>query len=82
MELSNGSVKYYDSFSIMIINNLGKIRRLYTPFRVVCLDNIDAIYQNSNLYVEEVFEDPDDRLLFKIGGNLYPYWYFSITVSF
>ena len=82
MDPPNNTVLYYDSFSILVINPTGKIRRLYTPFRVQCIAPADSIQINTTLFVDEVFEDQDDLLLFKINGNLYPYTYFAISINF
>ena len=82
MNSKNQMVQYHDSFSILVINHWGKMRRLYTPFRVKCLSTTGDIQENSTLYVDEVIEDEDDKLLYKICGNLHVYTHFSITVSF
>ncbi len=79
---SKHMISYYDSYSILIVNQWFKLRRLYTPFRVICIEPIEQIQVNSSLYVDEVFEDPDDKLLYKINGNLYSYKHFSIRINF
>ncbi len=79
--MSKRRIIYFDSFSIAIINPHGKIRRLYTPFMVKCTETIDHIYQNSCVYVDEVFPDKDDLLLYKIGGNLYAFNHFIIKLK-
>jgi hypothetical protein len=71
MDPPNQMVMYFDSYSILVINQQGKIRRLYTPFCVQCIDSIDDIQVNTRVYVDEVFPDEDDLLLFKVCGNLY-----------
>ena len=82
MNQSNDMVQYYDSYSILIINQQSKMRRVYTPFKVLCIESIDELMENSTLYVDEVFEDEDDLLLYKICGNLYAYNHFTIQVKF
>jgi hypothetical protein len=82
MKKYNRIVYYYDSFSIAVINPSGKLRRLYTPFMVKCINSIDDIHENSCVYVDEVFKDSDDLLLYKIGGNLYAYSFFEIKINF
>jgi hypothetical protein len=71
-------VHYYDSFSMLIMNKQGKIKRLYTPFSVVCIETIDEIKIGYQFFVDEIFDDEDDILLYKIKGNLYSYTYFII----
>ena len=71
MNYNEKNILFYDSFSILLLNPNGQLRRLYTPFRVTCINHIDNIRLNAVLFVDEVFEDQDDLLLFKIYGNLY-----------
>ena len=73
---------YYDSFSILVINKRGVVRRLYAPFRVHCLESVDELEAGTWVYVDEVFPDEDCRLLYKVGGNLYPYNCFTINIDF
>ena len=80
--MRNSRLVYYDSFSITVINPCGKMRRLYCPFVVKCIASIDNIEENSSVYVEEVFKDPDDLLSYMISGNLYPYSNFRISINF
>jgi hypothetical protein len=80
--MKDSRIIYYDSFSIAVINPSGKIRRLYCPFLVKCIASIDDIEENSSVYVEQVFKDPDDLISYMIGDNLYPYSNFRITINF
>lgn len=80
--MKNSRIVYYDSFSIAVINPSGKMRRLYCPFMVKCITTIDDIHENSSVYVDQVFKDPDDRLTYMIGGNLYAYSNFRISINF
>ena len=80
--MKNSRIVYYDSFSIVVINPSGKMRRLYCPFLVKCINDIDEIQENSNVYVDQVFKDTDDLLNYLIGGNLYAYSNFRILINF
>ena len=80
--MSNSKIVYYDNFSIVVINPSGKMRRLYCPFLVKCVNDIDEIQENTSVYVDQVFKDSDDRLTYMIGGNLYAYSSFSISINF
>jgi len=71
-------IYYFDSFSILVVNKESKIRRLYTPFEVLCIESVDDIKLGVIYDVDEVFPDEDDILLYKIKGNLYAYKHFSI----
>ena len=76
--MSNQMIYYFDSFSILVVNKESKIRRLYTPFEVLCIESVDDIKLGGIYDVDEVFPDEDDILLYKIKGNLYAYKHFSI----
>ena len=80
--MKNSRIVYYDTFSIAVINSKSKLRRLYCPFMVKCITTIDDIQENSSVYVDQVFKDPDDRLTYMIGGNLYAYSNFRISINF
>ena len=80
--MEDSRIIYYDSFSIAVINPSGKIRRLYCPFLVKCINTINEIEENSSVYVEQVFKDPNDLITYLIGGNLYAYSNFRISINF
>ena len=82
MKTPQRSIVYYDSHSVLVINQKGKIRRIYTPFRVRCLEIVDELNPGSMLFVDEVLEDLEKLLLYKINGNVYPYGLFSIEIKF
>ena len=62
--MKNSRIVYYDSFSIAVINPSGKMRRLFCPFLVKCIATIDDIEENSFVYVDQVFKDPDEQLVY------------------
>jgi hypothetical protein len=80
--MRNNKIIYYDSFSIAVINPSGKMRRVFCPFLIKCITTIEDIQENSSVYVDQVFKDPDDLITYLIGGNLYPYSNFRITINF
>jgi hypothetical protein len=80
--MKNSRIVYYDSFSIAVINPNGEIRRLYCPFIVKCKRQVGDIQENSLVYVDQVFKDPDDLLTYLIGGNKYPFPFFRIFINF
>ena len=80
--MKNSRIVYYDSFSIAVINPSGKMRRLYCPFMVKCITTIDDIQENSSVYVDQVFKDPDNVLTYLIAGSLYSYSNFRININF
>jgi hypothetical protein len=80
--MKNSRIVYYDSFSIAVISSKSKLRRLYCPFMVKCISTIEDIQAESYLYVDQVFKDPEERLTYMIGGNLYAYSNFRISINF
>ena len=80
--MKNSRIVYYDSFSVAVINTKGQIRRVYCPFIVKCMKTVDDIQENSVVYVDQVFKDPDDLLNYLIGGNLYPFSFFRVSINF
>jgi len=80
--MKNNRIVYHDSFSIAVINPNGELRRIYCPFMIKCQRQVDNIQENSMVYVDQVFKDPDDLLTYLIGGNQYPYSFFRISINF
>ena len=72
-------VHYFDGYSILVITKESVIRILYTPIEVLCIEAVDDLNYGEELFVDEVFPDEDDILLYKIRGNLYAYKHFKIT---
>ena len=75
-------VKFINCNSVLLINPMGKIRRLYTPFKVVCIEAIHDIPINTSVFVDEVLNNDQDQLIYQINGVLYLYKYFQIGAKF
>lgn len=78
----NLSFQYYNSNALLVVNTKGLIRILYTPFRVLCINDIYRIPQNTWVYVEEVCSNQKDELQYVIYGTVYSYRHFSIPIKF
>ncbi len=76
------TVAYCDNSSILIVNTLGRMRRLYTPFRVVCREDYMGLRKGTSLYVDEVSSTPKDELMYITSIGVYAHSYFSIVASF
>lgn len=76
------SVHYCDANSILVINQTGKLRKLYTPFRAECRQAVENLKQGTKVHVEEVQNTHKDELLFIINGRCYLHSYFIITINF
>ncbi|MBA3673809.1 MAG: hypothetical protein H0W75_02450 [Chitinophagaceae bacterium] len=77
----------YNNNTLIIINPKGNIRVLYTPFKVLCKENIDESHKNkiqkgTTVYVDTVYSNIQHQLLFRINGWIYSYKYFRIVVMF
>lgn len=75
-------VKFVNNTSVLLINPLGKLRRLYTPFQVVCIEPMEGIPINTILIVDEVANNQQDQLLYLINGSIYLYKHFHIKATF
>ena len=71
-----------DPFSIMVINQKGYLRKLYCPFRVLCIESLDSIPRNTWCFVDKVAADSKEIILYGINGKQFPYRYFQIYISF
>lgn len=80
---SPDNVLYYDRHMLLVINTAGKLRRLYTPFRVQCIKAVGPIKEGSMLFVEELTFCDDSRIVhFRINRLLFPHQYFAIRIGF
>ena len=71
-----------DPNSILVMNIEGKIRRLYCPFRVVCMSALEGIPANTWVYVGLVTSSKTYSIIYHINGNAYPYYHFRIYIKF
>ena len=67
-----------NSNTLFVINVTGKLRILYTPIRVLCINETNRIPVNTWVYVEEILSGKDDVLLYVIFGKIYIYNNFRI----
>ena len=75
-------LQHCDPFSILIVNRTGRLRRLYTPFKVVSLVDIGNIKANMGIYIDEVAATEKDDLVFIIAGIAYNHYHFRILAIF
>lgn len=67
---------------LLLINPQGKLRYLYAPFRVLCVQASFGVPANTWVYVDAVYSHQQYRIGFLIQGNIHPYDQFLITVKF
>ena len=78
----NNTLHYYNSNALLVINPLGLILVLYTPFRVFCTVSSGNIASGTWVYVDEVCSTDRDELVFLIYGQRYSYKDFQLKVNF
>lgn len=76
------SISYGSKNSILLVNSLGRIRELYTPFRVKVAGDIDNLKKGTYVYVEEVGCSQDGMLVYIIDTIAYLHNSFRIVASF
>lgn len=76
------SIKYRDSKSLLLLNQCGKLKQLYVPFKVKCISQVEKISPGTWVYVNQVSEHPDHLILYKVFNTWVPYNYFQIIINF
>jgi hypothetical protein len=74
------TLQYMSNNCILVINQQGKIRELFTPFLVSSSNNLGA--RKRTYIVEEVLSTPIDSLIYVINGRQYDHAMFVITINF
>ena len=75
-------LQYCDPTCVLIINPTGRIRKLYTPFRVVCIKSSGSIRVKTSVYVDEVGATDKDELIYIISGSAHYHSCFRIEAKF
>jgi len=75
-------INYHDPNSILVINPIGKMRQVFTPFKVQVQEPTLILDVNSWVVVDLVKASPTYKLMFRIGSKWYPYHLFRITIKF
>lgn len=75
-------IKFYDEKSILIINENGVLRKLYTPFKVLCVLPAGNIKADTWVYVEQVAPHSEFLIIYRIFNEWFPYNCFLIIIYF
>jgi hypothetical protein len=75
-------LQYYNSNSILLVNALGLLRILYTPFRAITIEDLETIPNHTTVYVTDVFHTRQDILQYQVNDRLYCYKSFQIIINF
>jgi hypothetical protein len=76
------SLIYYHPEALLVLNKEGKLRVLFTPFRVLCMIALTSIPANTWVYVEKVCSNKKDQLQYVIFNEHYSYRHFKIPMMF
>lgn len=74
-------LKWISSDSLLVIDNGGNLRRLYCPFKVICLVNFPAIMKGQRVSVEAIKLTVEIREVYIIKGTAYHIAFFMITLE-
>ena len=72
-------LKWISSDSLLVVDQGGNIRRLYCPFKVICLVNFPAITKGEKVSVDAIKMTVEVREVYIIRGTAYHIAYFMIT---
>ena len=71
-----------DDQSLIVINHHGRLRKIYCPFKVLCVEAVNNIAYNSWCYVESIQTKADTEIMYCISGFGYSYRHFHIYINF
>jgi hypothetical protein len=74
-------LKWVSSDSLLVIDSKGNLRRIYCPFKVICLVNFPDITKGQKVAVEAVKLTIEIREVYIIRGVAYHIAYFTITLE-
>jgi hypothetical protein len=74
------TLQYLSNNCLLVINQQGKIRQLFTPFLVTAINRVST--RKRTFIVEEVLSISKGELVYVINGSRYQYSQFQITINF
>jgi hypothetical protein len=74
-------LKWVSSDSLLVIDGKGNLRRLYCPFKVICLMNFPDITKGQKVSVDAVKLTVEIKEVYIIRGIAYHIAYFLITLE-
>ena len=80
-ELLKELLKWVNSDSILVIDKKGLLRRIYCPFKVICLVTFPQIKQGEKVNVDAVKLTMEVRGIYIIKGTAYYIIYFKIILE-
>ena len=74
-------LKWISSDSLLVIDGSGDIRRIYCPFKVICLVNFPDIIKGQKVSMDAVKLTAEVKEVYIIKGTAYHIAYFMITLE-
>lgn len=74
-------LKWVSSDSLLVIDNKGNLRRIYCPFKVICLVNFPALTKGQKVSVDAVKLTVEIKEVYIIRGIAYHIAYFVIILE-
>ena len=71
-----------DPKSLLVVNRIGVLRRIYTPFKVKCVIPVVGISAGALVYVEEVQGSYNGELYFIIFKQPHLHKHFQLLMNF
>jgi len=80
-EYLNELLRWVSSDSILVIDKNGLLRRIYCPFKAVCLVTFPEIRQGEKVSVDSVKLTVEVKEVFVVRGTAYYIIYFNIIID-
>ena len=74
-------LKWVSSDSLLVLDKSGRLRRIYCPFRVICLVDFPDITRGENVSVDAIKMTVEVREVFIVRGIAYYIIYFKILLE-
>ena len=74
-------LKWVSSDSLLVIDHVGALRRIYCPFKAICLVTFPEIKQGERVSVDAVKLTVEIREVYIINGIAYYIVHFSILLE-
>ncbi len=70
-----------DKHSLLVLTKESGLKRLKTPFNVICIVAVKTIIVGDKCEVDLVIKCSVYRLKYRIKGQLYPYYLFIVCID-
>jgi hypothetical protein len=74
------TIAYCDYNSVLVVNSAGKLKQVFTPFRVHVIDDSGRLGQK--FIVDEVRTTKEDQLIYIINEKAYYHHNFILAINF